>query len=73
MQCRKQFYLILHKFNLHHVDAPPVLLYSFIEQTLQPGPAVSLKCSATGNPTPEVNVFQYLISMKIKLRLALEH
>lgn len=29
-------------------DAPPVLLYSFIEQTLQPGPAVSLKCSATG-------------------------
>ena len=35
-------------------DAPPVLLYSFIEQTLQPGPAVSLKCSATGNPTPEV-------------------
>lgn len=36
-------------------DAPPVLLYSFIEQTLQPGPAVSLKCSATGNPTPEVS------------------
>lgn len=30
------------------IDAPPVLLYSFIEQTLQPGPAVSLKCSATG-------------------------
>lgn len=25
-------------------DAPPVMLYSFIEQTLQPGPAVSLKC-----------------------------
>ncbi|CRL00266.1 CLUMA_CG013539, isoform A [Clunio marinus] len=35
-------------------DAPPVLMYSFIEQTLQPGPPVSLKCSATGNPTPEV-------------------
>ncbi|CAG5100525.1 Similar to Dscam2: Down syndrome cell adhesion molecule-like protein Dscam2 (Drosophila melanogaster), partial [Cotesia congregata] len=35
-------------------DAPPVLLYSFIEQTLQPGPAVSLKCSAAGNPTPQV-------------------
>lgn len=36
------------------VDAPPMLLYSFIEQTLQPGPAVSLKCSAAGNPTPQV-------------------
>lgn len=36
-------------------DAPPVLLYSFIEQTLQPGPAVSLKCSATGNPTPQIS------------------
>ncbi|XP_026475441.1 Down syndrome cell adhesion molecule-like protein Dscam2 [Ctenocephalides felis] len=35
-------------------DAPPVLLYSFIEQTLQPGPAVSLKCTATGNPTPQI-------------------
>lgn len=35
-------------------DAPPVMLYSFIEQTLQPGPAVSLKCSAAGNPTPQV-------------------
>ncbi|XP_063239602.1 LOW QUALITY PROTEIN: cell adhesion molecule Dscam2-like [Bacillus rossius redtenbacheri] len=36
-------------------DAPPVLLYSFIEQTLQPGPAVSLKCSASGNPTPHIS------------------
>ncbi|XP_023316145.1 Down syndrome cell adhesion molecule-like protein Dscam2 [Trichogramma pretiosum] len=35
-------------------DAPPVFLYSFIEQTLQPGPAVSLKCSAAGNPTPQI-------------------
>lgn len=35
-------------------DAPPTLIYSFIEQTLQPGPAVSLKCSATGNPTPHI-------------------
>lgn len=36
-------------------DAPPVLLYSFIEQTLQPGPAVSLKCSAAGNPSPQIS------------------
>lgn len=42
-------------FKFYVADAPPVLLYSFIEQTLQPGPAVSLKCSATGNPTPEVS------------------
>ncbi|KAK9752839.1 Immunoglobulin I-set domain [Popillia japonica] len=35
-------------------DTPPVLTYSFIEQTLQPGPAVSLKCSAMGNPTPQI-------------------
>jgi hypothetical protein len=35
-------------------DAPPILLYSFIEQTLQPGPAVSLKCSSAGNPTPQI-------------------
>ncbi|CAL4061241.1 unnamed protein product, partial [Meganyctiphanes norvegica] len=31
--------------------ASPQLLYRFIEQTLQPGPAVSLKCIATGTPT----------------------
>ncbi|XP_062708653.1 cell adhesion molecule Dscam2 isoform X4 [Aedes albopictus] len=36
-------------------DAPPSLVYSFIEQTLQPGPAVSLKCSAQGNPTPHIS------------------
>ncbi|XP_014291200.1 cell adhesion molecule Dscam2 isoform X4 [Halyomorpha halys] len=36
-------------------DAAPVLLYSFIEQTLQPGPAVSLKCTASGNPTPHIS------------------
>jgi hypothetical protein len=38
----------------HFLDAPPSLVYSFIEQTIQPGPAVSLKCSATGNPTPQI-------------------
>ncbi|XP_046679200.1 Down syndrome cell adhesion molecule-like protein Dscam2 isoform X5 [Homalodisca vitripennis] len=35
-------------------DASPALSYTFIEQTLQPGPAVSLKCSAQGNPTPQI-------------------
>ncbi|XP_050730025.1 cell adhesion molecule Dscam2-like [Eriocheir sinensis] len=34
--------------------SPPELQYRFIEQTLQPGPAVSLKCIAAGSPTPHV-------------------
>lgn len=36
-------------------DAYPQFIYRFIEQTLQPGPAVSLKCSSRGNPTPQVS------------------
>lgn len=35
------------------LDASPELLYWFSEQTLQPGPTVSLKCVATGNPLPQ--------------------
>ncbi|XP_050537388.1 cell adhesion molecule Dscam2 isoform X2 [Daktulosphaira vitifoliae] len=38
-------------------DAPPIMEYTFIEQTLQPGPTVSLKCSASGNPTPSMTWF----------------
>lgn len=34
-------------------DATPELLYWFSEQTLQPGPTVSLKCVASGNPPPQ--------------------
>uniref|UniRef100_A0A6P7FJH3 Down syndrome cell adhesion molecule-like protein Dscam2 isoform X4 n=1 Tax=Diabrotica virgifera virgifera TaxID=50390 RepID=A0A6P7FJH3_DIAVI len=34
-------------------DAGPELMYWFSEQTLQPGPTVSLKCVATGNPPPQ--------------------
>ncbi|KAK6620096.1 hypothetical protein RUM44_006496 [Polyplax serrata] len=33
-------------------DLSPQLMYKFIEQTMQPGPSVSLKCIAAGNPTP---------------------
>ncbi|XP_033338230.2 cell adhesion molecule Dscam2 isoform X4 [Megalopta genalis] len=33
-------------------DAAPQLLHKFIEHTMQQGPSVSLKCVATGNPTP---------------------
>ncbi|XP_068893051.1 cell adhesion molecule Dscam1 isoform X3 [Tenebrio molitor] len=34
-------------------DAGPELIYWFSEQTLQPGPMVSLKCVASGNPPPQ--------------------
>ncbi|ODN00362.1 Down syndrome cell adhesion molecule-like protein Dscam2 [Orchesella cincta] len=36
-------------------DSHPQLIYRFIEQTLRPGTAVSIKCSATGNPTPHIS------------------
>ena len=32
-----------------------MLSYRFIDQTLQPGPPVSLKCSARGSPTPRIS------------------
>ncbi|CAG7832501.1 unnamed protein product [Allacma fusca] len=35
-------------------DASPHFTYRFIEQTLQPGQSVSLKCTASGNPTPRI-------------------
>nr|XP_045620714.1 Down syndrome cell adhesion molecule-like protein Dscam2 [Procambarus clarkii] len=35
-------------------DSPPILRHTFIEQTLQPGPPVSLKCTALGHPAPVV-------------------
>ncbi|ODM91729.1 Down syndrome cell adhesion molecule-like protein Dscam2, partial [Orchesella cincta] len=39
------FYFIL-------LASAPEIVQTFISQSLQPGPSVSLKCSATGNPTP---------------------
>jgi Down syndrome cell adhesion molecule len=36
-------------------EVAPQLHYKFIEQTLQPGPGVSLKCTATGSPTPQIS------------------
>ena len=35
-------------------DAAPTFTYRFIDQTLQPGPLVSLKCAARGSPTPRI-------------------
>ncbi|EDW39513.1 GL16685 [Drosophila persimilis] len=40
--------------NSTTAEVAPQLLYKFIEQTMQPGPSVSLKCSASGNPTPKI-------------------
>ncbi|XP_043279367.1 Down syndrome cell adhesion molecule-like protein Dscam2 isoform X3 [Venturia canescens] len=36
-------------------EISPQLVYRFIEQTMQAGPTVSLKCSAAGNPTPQIS------------------
>ncbi|KAF2355841.1 Fibronectin type III, partial [Trinorchestia longiramus] len=33
-------------------ESAPLLHYQFIEQTIQPGQSVSLKCAAVGNPVP---------------------
>ncbi|KFM78043.1 Down syndrome cell adhesion molecule-like protein Dscam2, partial [Stegodyphus mimosarum] len=35
-------------------DDPPVLAYTFSEQTLEPGSFLSLKCTATGTPLPQI-------------------
>ncbi|CAG0906842.1 unnamed protein product, partial [Darwinula stevensoni] len=36
-------------------DTPPEIQYHFIEQTVQPGAEISLKCSARGRPTPKIH------------------
>nr|XP_053639082.1 cell adhesion molecule Dscam2-like [Cherax quadricarinatus] len=35
--------------------SPPELEYKFISQTITPGPSVSLKCIASGTPTPTIS------------------
>ena len=35
-------------------DAAPIMTYRFIDQTMQPGPLVSLKCATRGSPTPKI-------------------
>lgn len=34
---------------------PPVIRHKFQEETMDPGPSVFLKCTAGGNPTPEIS------------------
>lgn len=43
---------------------PPQIIQAFAEETLKTGPAVYLKCVATGNPTPEIS--WYLDSKKLE-------
>ncbi|GIY39004.1 down syndrome cell adhesion molecule-like protein Dscam2 [Caerostris darwini] len=40
-----------HNFDLYY---PPSLLEIFSDQTLEPGPSVTLKCVAQGNPLPQI-------------------
>lgn len=42
------------KYSLSISDAAPVFHYVFTEETLQPGPFISLKCVASGNPLPQI-------------------
>lgn len=39
--------------NFNFPDTVPELQYTFIEQSLTPGPQVSLRCSASGSPPPQ--------------------
>lgn len=49
--------ILVSNMQIHQMqyvlDASPELLSWFTEKTLQPGPALSLKCSAAGNPPPQ--------------------
>lgn len=36
------------------LDYPPTLLETFSDLTLEPGPSVTLKCVAQGNPLPQI-------------------
>ena len=53
MKCYVEMYILTLYFYCVS-DAMPALLYKFSEQTLQPGPSVSLKCIAKGNPPPSI-------------------
>lgn len=48
--------LILMQVNFDEIffceDSRPELVYTFIEQAVQPGAQVALKCSAVGEPPP---------------------
>ncbi|XP_066907069.1 cell adhesion molecule Dscam2-like, partial [Halyomorpha halys] len=43
-----------NKNKISSEASKPQLTYKFIQQTVQPGPVMSLKCIAIGNPTPQI-------------------
>lgn len=57
--------------SLFSLDASPELVYWFSEQTLQPGPTVSLKCVATGNPPVRPFTYIFVIFFMINLHFIL--
>lgn len=52
-------------------ENPPDFLETFPDQLLKPGSSVSLKCSATGNPLPQISWFRYgrLLADRLGLRI----
>ncbi|CAN7984992.1 unnamed protein product, partial [Ixodes hexagonus] len=52
-------------------ENPPDFLETFPDQLLKPGSTVSLKCSVTGNPLPQISWFRYgrLLSDRSGLRI----
>lgn len=46
--------LLMMAHDLSTIDDPPEFKETFKSQTLDPGPSLSLKCVAAGNPLPQI-------------------
>lgn len=53
------------KFLVLFIDTVPELIYTFIEQNVRPGPLISLKCSASGSPPPQVSTLPAMLKLHI--------
>lgn len=58
------YFARLYKFVRFPTVDPPQIVQAFAEEVLKAGPAVYLKCVASGNPTPEIT--WYLDAKKIE-------
>ena len=55
LDCYPKWRLIITRIHkIIFTDSPPEFVHTFIEQTLQSGPSVSLTCSALGHPAPVI-------------------
>lgn len=52
--CKTLSYRFFFNTTFSILDDPPVLAYTFPEQTVEPGSFLSLKCTATGTPLPQI-------------------